>query len=76
MRYDYDLSTSGGRLKYIRIRKGMSQKKLSETIGISLKQLQRYELNQVEISGYYLKRICEVFKIDVNYLLLGIKKGD
>lgn len=74
MRYDFDLSTSGGRIRYVRIRKGISQKRLAELIGISVKQLQRYELNNVAVSGYSLMRLCEVLKVDPSYILIGKKE--
>lgn len=57
------------RLLLAREKRGMSQKELSETLGIKQQQYARYEkgINIMPIT--YLKKICIALDISANYII-------
>lgn len=58
----------GQNIKMIRKEKHMSQKKLSEFLGVSYQQLQKYETGQNRIPSSKIKMIADYFNLDINSL--------
>ncbi len=57
------------RLKELRKEKGLTQKNLSKEIGIPLRTIQNWENGGSSIKSDRLKKLCEIFDVDVPYLL-------
>jgi transcriptional regulator with XRE-family HTH domain len=63
----------GKNLKELRNDKGLSLRALAEAIGVSHNTLATYERNNVIPTINYAVKICEYFKVPVEYLLYGKK---
>jgi len=61
--------TFGKRLKDLRSSLGMSQRELSEIIGVSKSSVNMYELDKREPGFSTLTSIADVFNVSVDYLL-------
>lgn len=61
------------KLKEFREKYKVSQKEVSEKIGIDQRQWSRYENEINELPIRYLKRICTEYKISADWLL-GLKE--
>lgn len=59
------------RLKAIRLNKGMSQKEISETLGIGLRSWQQYENGSSIPGGKVLEALHLKLKVNINWLLSG-----
>ncbi len=62
-------TSMGERIKRLRKAAGLSQQKLADELGISIKSIQRYEKNANEPSGYVTKLIATYFAVSTDYLL-------
>jgi transcriptional regulator with XRE-family HTH domain len=60
-------------LRDLRSKSGLSLRELAEAIGISHNTLATYERNGVVPTVNYAVKICEFFKVPVEYLLYGKK---
>ena len=63
------MASFGERLKELRSSKGLSQKALSECLGVSKSSINMYEHNEREPSFDMLEAIADFFNCDINYLL-------
>ena len=70
--YDY-LSALGARIAIARNELGMSQAKLAEALGISLRAYQSYELGKRSIPVEALFEMHRKFEVDLNWILLGVE---
>jgi transcriptional regulator with XRE-family HTH domain len=61
----------GERIKMLRKRLNMSQKKFSEMLDVSLITLQRYEKGEREPSSDFLINLKNKFNVNINWLLTG-----
>ncbi|SEP57810.1 transcriptional regulator [Virgibacillus subterraneus] len=59
----------GKRLKELRDRKGLSQEKMSEALGISRARYSHYENNHVEPDIELIRKIANYHKVDSDYIL-------
>lgn len=59
----------GDRLKQLRLQKGLTYQQLAEQLSLGIKQIWRYESGENDPTGDVLRRIAEVFKVSVDYLL-------
>ncbi len=59
----------GDRFRNLRINRGYTHEELAEMLGLSQKQIWRYEAEKTEPSGKILARIAEVFNVSTDYLL-------
>ncbi|MCW8645245.1 helix-turn-helix domain-containing protein [Streptococcus macedonicus] len=57
------------RLKELRKEKGMSQIALAKELGVSYRTWQNWENGVSSIKPVHLKKLCEIFDVDVPYLL-------
>ena len=62
-------TSMGERIKRLRKAAGLSQQKLANELGISIKSIQRYEKNANEPSRYVTKLIATYFAVSTDYLL-------
>lgn len=63
----------GDNLKMLRDAKGLTQKQMSEILGVSKSNVSKYESNDVEPNIETLKRYATHFNVSTDYLL-GLKK--
>ena len=80
VRFDGNMNVIGRLLKEYRMKKGLSYEKLSanlELIGISIHKQSLYDIenNKRTVKDYELFGIAHVLGIDVNDLLVDIKKN-
>ncbi len=61
--------TLGEKIRYLRTKNKMSQKKLGEVLELHENHLARYEKNQSVPNAIALKKLCEIFKVPADYLL-------
>ncbi len=67
-----DTSTIGGRIRELRIRKGLSQEELGFRIGVNNKSvISEYENDRREVSLSILKDLVEELDTSLNYLVFG-----
>jgi transcriptional regulator with XRE-family HTH domain len=65
----------GNRIRMRRMLVGMSQDKLSETLGVTFQQLQKYEKGSNRVSASRLYRLAQVLGVPVQYFFEGLPKG-
>lgn len=58
----------GSRLKTLRKRAGLTQERLSELIGVSSHQVQKYERGADKLSTYRLQQIASILSIPIQML--------
>ncbi|SPH20353.1 hypothetical protein ASD8599_01089 [Ascidiaceihabitans donghaensis] len=68
--YDY-LSALGARIAIARNELAVSQAKMAEVLGISLRAYQSYELGKRSIPVEALVKLHRKFDVDLNWILLG-----
>jgi len=62
----------GQRIKECRINNNLTQKEVSEKLGVVLQQYQTYESGRYELDYDKLKKLCAILDVSADYLL-GIK---
>ena len=67
--YDDNDINQMNRLKELRKEKKLTQKELAEETDIPYRTLQRWENGETDIKSDRLKKLCEIFDVDVPYLL-------
>ena len=70
--YEY-LSALGARMAIARNELGMSQTKIAQALGISLRAYQSYELGKRSIPVEALVDLPRKFDVDLNWILLGVE---
>nr|WP_321402024.1 helix-turn-helix transcriptional regulator [uncultured Desulfobacter sp.] len=71
---ELSLEKIGDRIKYLRIKGGMTQAQLSEIIGLSKGNISSLEKNRYEPSAKSIIKISELFKVATDWILLGNDK--
>lgn len=64
-----DESTIGLRIKLLRRLRGLSQQELADTLGKSLRTVQKYETGEIEVSISMINQLSEVLNTTPIYLL-------
>jgi len=59
----------GGRIAYLRERRGLTQEELAQALGISRAALSHYEKNRREPDSETLTKLADLFKVSLDYLL-------
>ena len=59
----------GRRLKEIRMSSGLTQREVSERIGIVLQQYQTYESGRYQMDYDKIVRVCKILNVSADYLL-------
>lgn len=65
----FDYSVIGQRIKVLRKRKGLSQTELANTMGKSLRTLQKYETGEIEISIAVVNQLADILDTTPTFLL-------
>ncbi|MCM0759086.1 MULTISPECIES: helix-turn-helix domain-containing protein [Sporomusa] len=63
------MKTLGQKLKELRASLDLSQEKLSEELGISIKSIQRYETDKFQPDTYTMVKLATYFDVSTDYLL-------
>ncbi|MEG6585415.1 helix-turn-helix domain-containing protein [Dendrosporobacter sp. 1207_IL3150] len=63
------MKTQGQKLKELRISLSLSQEKLAEELGVSIKSIQRYETDKSKPDTYTLVKLATYFDVSSDYLL-------
>lgn len=61
----------GERLQSLRNQKGLSQRAMSEALGISMRTYQNYERGERSITKEFICSFCEQFNVSSDWLLSG-----
>lgn len=61
----------GGRLKALRVARGLSQGDLAAALGLTFQQIQKYETGKNRISASKLWDSAEYLGVDIGYFYLG-----
>ena len=59
----------GKRLKESRVSSGLTQREISEKLGIVLQQYQTYESGRYQMDYEKIVKVCKILNISANYLL-------
>ncbi|MCI8911364.1 MAG: helix-turn-helix transcriptional regulator [Clostridia bacterium] len=59
----------GRRLKEIRMSSGLTQREVSERLGIVLQQYQTYESGRYQMDYDKIVRVCKILNVSADYLL-------
>ena len=60
----------GQRLRELRKKRGYSQARLAEILGITFQQIQKYEIGKNRLSATRLMEICAILKTDIYFFIL------
>ena len=63
-------------LRMLRKKKGISQKKLGEALGLSQQTINKYENHNVEPDIYMLMKVADFFEVSVDFLIGHTTKED
>ena len=66
------VSDMGMRIKKVRKERGLSQKKIAETLKCDRKNIHYYESGKMGITAKYLYDLCKLLDVSADYLLFGI----
>lgn len=69
-----DHAAIGQRIKMLRKKKGLSQTKLAQMLGKSLRTVQKYETGEIEVSISVINQIAEILETSSTYLF-GYESG-
>lgn len=72
MKKDHLLKKLGGRIRAIRIDKGLSQVELANSIGKDQQSIQRLEAGNINPSFYYLYELAKGLEVDLNEILKNL----
>ncbi len=62
------MKTLGIRLKELRLEKGLLQTDIAKFLSVSLRQVQRYEKDESDISLSSAVKLAEYFDVSIDYL--------
>ncbi|MCM3113590.1 helix-turn-helix domain-containing protein [Lederbergia lenta] len=62
------MKTLGIRLKELRVERGLYQSDIAEFLSVSLRQVQRYEKDESEMSLSTAISLAEFFNVSIDYL--------
>ena len=65
----------GSRVRMRRIMLGMSQEKLGEALGLTFKQIQKYEKGTNRVGASRIQQISEILQVPVSFLFEGGPTG-
>lgn len=70
MKLDYiDTMSIGKKIKYLRELKGMTQEELANLLYVSKQAVSKWEKGLTIPDIENIIRLCEIFNVDINYLL-------
>ncbi|MGG3452324.1 helix-turn-helix transcriptional regulator [Domibacillus aminovorans] len=66
----------GGRLKNLRLSKGISQQELADRLQINRSTYARYELSKTQPDFATLEKLADFYGVTTDYIIKGIKNSD
>ncbi len=63
------MATIGERVKYVRVKNGLTQHELGEILGVSLHTVMRWEKSKSTPSAYEILDLARVLQVSASYLL-------
>ena len=66
--------TNGERLKYLREKKGLTQKDVATRLGLEPAAISKYELDMREPNIEALKKLATIFNVSIDYIITGEEK--
>lgn len=67
-----ELEGVGERLRYVRSKLGYTQRVMADQLDVGEKTYKFYELGHRDVSAPVAVKFCEMFKVDLNWLLRGV----
>lgn len=68
-----DITTVGGRIKKLRMDKGLSQEELAEMLFLNAKNISAYENNRNEVPSAVLAALAKALDSSMDYIYTGIE---
>ena len=68
---NYDMKQSGERIRQLRIKNGLTQEKIAETLNIDRSFYSRIEFGKNGCSVDLFIQLSDVFEVSLDYLILG-----
>ena len=68
-----DITTVGGRIKKLRMEKGLSQEELAEMLFLNAKNISAYENNRNEVPSAVLADLAKALDSSMDYIYTGIE---
>lgn len=62
----------GDKIKNIRLKENLTQKELGDYLGVSNQTIARYEKGNISIPFCSIVKLCEFFKVSVNYFAVQL----
>ena len=59
----------GQRIRELRLERNMTQDQLAKELGVTQKNISKYELEQLDLNTETLIQICRLFDVSADYLL-------
>lgn len=59
----------GERIRELRTAMGMSQVELAKKLGVSQKNISKYELEKLDLNTDTILKLCEIFQTSADYIL-------
>jgi len=66
----------GGRVRTLRLERGLSQTELGNLINVTFQQVQKYEKGMNRISAGRLQRIAEVLGVPISFFFTGFAQAE
>jgi transcriptional regulator with XRE-family HTH domain len=63
------MATFGERIKELRLKKGVTQRQMADTFGITERNYQRYETGVVDPTASNATKLADFFEVSVDYLI-------
>ncbi|MDE5738315.1 MAG: helix-turn-helix domain-containing protein [Oscillospiraceae bacterium] len=67
--------TIGQRIRHLRVKNKMTQKKLAEALYVSESTISYWECDKTEPSIIFIIRLTALFQTSLNYLIIGNEKS-
>ena len=68
------IKTIGQRIRYLRMRNGITQKELAKTLYVSESTVSGWERDRAEPSIFFIVKLTTLFQTSLNYLIIGNEK--
>ena len=69
------VKTIGQRIRYLRMRNGITQKELAKTLYVSESTVSYWENDKTEPSIIFIVKLTALFQTSLNYLIIGNEKS-
>lgn len=59
----------GERIKELRLERGLTQTELAKELGVTQKNISKYELELLDLNTQMICKLCKFFSVSADYLL-------